>query len=175
MSIELELRNGDESWDEVRPLLDRVWKQGGLDDRAFRHIHWANAELRILLETPPDRLMCHVGLFFRMIVWNGVTMHIGGIGGVSTDPDGRRNGYASIALGAAVQAMRDRQDVQFVLLFCEEHNAAFYEKRGWQRFTGEVFCEQPGGRTRFTAMAPFVFDLKRAPRRGTIDLCGLPW
>jgi aminoglycoside 2'-N-acetyltransferase I len=24
-------------------------------------------------------------------------------------------------------------------------------------------------------MAPFVHDIKRAPRQGVIDLCGLPW
>jgi len=24
-------------------------------------------------------------------------------------------------------------------------------------------------------MTPFVFDIVRAPLKGTIDLCGLPW
>ena len=104
-----------------------------------------------------------------------VALLIGGIGGVSTHPDARRKGYASVALNAAVQTLRDRQDAQFGLLFCEPHNAPFYRARNWQAFTGEVYVEQPEGRVLFTAMAPFVFDLKRAPRRGTIDLCGLPW
>ena len=64
---------------------------------------------------------------------------------------------------------------EFALLFCEPHNFAFYEARGWQPFTGEVYAEQPEGRIRFEAMAPFVFDISRAPRDGVIDLCGLPW
>ena len=41
--------------------------------------------------------------------------------------------------------------------------------------TGEVYAEQPQGRVRFDAMAPFVFDFTRKPRDGVIDLCGLPW
>lgn len=175
MTIEIEIRNGDEAWPAVKPLLDIVWGGGAIDNRAWKHIRWANADLRILLETPEDGLVCHIGLYFRLVTWNGVKMHIGGIGGVSTHPDARRKGYASVALNAAVQTLRDRQDAQFGLLFCAPHNAPFYQARNWQAFTGDVIVEQPEGRAPFTAMAPFVFDLKRAPRRGTIDLCGLPW
>jgi aminoglycoside 2'-N-acetyltransferase I len=173
MTIELEIRNGDESWESVAPLFKAVWTDIKRD-ASWREIKWANADLRVLLEAG-DEIACHVGLYFRNVTWNGVTMHIGGIGGVSTHPEARRKGYASVALNAAVQAMRDRQDVQFVLLFCEPHNAAFYQARGWHPFAGEIFVEQPQGRVRFTEMAPYVFDIKRAPRRGTIDLLGLPW
>lgn len=170
MSLELEIRNGDASWPDAKPLVE-----GAFAESKFTHIRWANADLRVLLETPEDGLVCHVGLFFRMAIYNGLKMHVGGIGGVATHPDARRRGYASIALDASVQAMRDRQDVQFALLVCEPHNENFYEARGWHRFEGELFCEQPEGRVPFTAMAPYVFDFKRAPRHGTIDLCGLPW
>jgi hypothetical protein len=61
------------------------------------------------------------------------------------------------------------------MLFCEPHNEAFYQARGWYAFSGEVYAEQPGGRIRFEAMAPYVFDFTRKPRDGIIDLCGLPW
>ena len=175
MTIEIEIRNGDESWTEVKPLFEKVWWSGAIDDSAFKDVRWANPDLRVLLETTEDGLICHAGLYFRLVTWNGVKMHIGGIGGVSTHPDFRRRGYASVALNAAVQTLRDRQDAQFGLLFCEPHNAAFYEARGWHPFAGEVYVDQPDGRVLFKAMAPFVFDLKRAPRRGTIDLGGLPW
>ena len=52
---------------------------------------------------------------------------------------------------------------------------AFYQARNWHAFEGEVYCEQPDGRIRFEAMAPFVFDIRRAPRQGVMDLKGLPW
>lgn len=173
MSIELEIRNGDESWDSVAPLLDVVWTDIHRD-AAWRHLEWANADLRVLLEAD-GQIACHVGLYFRNVTWNGRKMHIGGIGGVSTHPDFRRRGYASVAVNAAVQTLRDRQDVQFGLLFCEPHNEAFYRERNWHAFAGEVYVEQSTGRVRFDAMAPFAFDIKRAPRQGTIDLNGLPW
>src|ERR1700751_2197093 len=65
---------------------------------------------------------------------------------------------------------------QFAILFCEPHNFEFYRSQGWHRFTGTVYAEQPGGKIRFEAMAPFVLDLKRrAPTLGTPALCGLPW
>ena len=52
---------------------------------------------------------------------------------------------------------------------------AFYQARNWHAFEGEIYCEQPNGRVRFDLMAPFVFDIRRAPRDGVLDLCGLPW
>jgi GNAT superfamily N-acetyltransferase len=92
-----------------------------------------------------------------------------------TRDDCRGRGYASIALNAAVQTLRDHDAVQFALLFCEPHHFGFYQARSWQPFSGEILAEQPEGNIRFDAMAPFVFEIRRAPRQGTIDLCGLPW
>ena len=65
---------------------------------------------------------------------------------------------------AAIRTMRDHEAVRFAMLFCEPHNVAFYQARGWHPFKGEVYAEQPEGRIRFDAMAPFVFDFTRKPR-----------
>jgi hypothetical protein len=80
-----------------------------------------------------------------------------------------------MAIDAAVHTMRANEAVRFALLFCEPHNFAFYEARSWLPFKGEVYCEQPEGRIRFDVMAPYVFNIVRAPTLGIIDLCGLPW
>jgi predicted acetyltransferase len=147
-----------------------------MEKLSWGHVKWAHADLRVLIETDDGALACHTGIFFRTVTWNGQKVHIGGIGGVATHPDHRRRGYASIALEAAAQTMRDHDTAQFALLFCEPHNFEFYQSRGWQAFTGAVYAEQPGGRIRFEVMAPFVLDMKRrAPTLGTLDLCGLPW
>lgn len=175
MSIEIDVLNGNESWPTAEPLLKAVWPPDVIEKLPWGHIQWAHADLRVLIETPSDGLACHVGIYFRTVIWNGRKVHIGGIGGVSTRADCRCQGYASIALNAAVQTMRDHEAVQFALLFCEPHNFAFYQARGWHPFAGEIYAEQPEGRIRFEVMAPFVFDFGRAPRQGTIDLCGLPW
>jgi GNAT superfamily N-acetyltransferase len=94
---------------------------------------------------------------------------------VLTREDSRGKGYATIALNAAMQTLKDEGATDFGLLFCEPHNAAFYVARGWKPFDGEIWCEQPTGRVRVEAMAPYVYHLRRAPPTGIIDLGGLPW
>lgn len=175
MSIEIEILNGDASWPVAKPLFDVVWPKAEVEKLPWSHVRWAHADLRVLVETAEGDLACHVGIYTRMAKWNNRPMNIGGIGGVATHPGHRRHGYASVALNAAIQTLRDREDVQFAVLFCEPHNEAFYEARGWHRFIGEVWCEQPEGRVRFEAMAPFVFDIKGRAGGGILDLCGLPW
>jgi aminoglycoside 2'-N-acetyltransferase I len=179
MSIEIDILNGDASWKTAEPLFDAVWPRRVMEKLPWGHVEWAHADLRVLIEAPEEStnggLACHVGIYFRTVSWNGRKVHVGGIGGVMTREDCRSRGYASLALDAAIQTMRANEAVRFAMLFCEPHNFAFYQARGWHPFTGEVYCEQPGERIRFEAMAPFVFDIGRAPRQGTIDLCGLPW
>jgi aminoglycoside 2'-N-acetyltransferase I len=175
MSIEIDVLNGDASWAKAERLLNAVWPRHVVEKLPWGHIAWAHADLRVLIEEPEGGLACHVGVYFRTVTWNGRKFDIGGIGGVSTRQDCRRHGYASVALNAAVQTMRDHEAVEFALLFCEPHNFAFYQARGWHPFEGEVYVEQPEGRVRFEAMSPFIFHIKRSPRLGVIDLCGLPW
>jgi aminoglycoside 2'-N-acetyltransferase I len=121
MSIEIEVLNGDESWPLAKPLFEAVWPTDVVQKLPWGHVRWANADLRVMIETPSDGLACHVGVYFRNVTWNGRKLHIGGVGGVSTRADCRRRGYASIALDAAIRTMRDREDVRFALLFCEPH------------------------------------------------------
>ena len=175
MSIEIDVLNGDASWKRAEPLFNAVWPRAAVEKLPWGHIKWANADLRVLIDAPDGGLACHVGIYFRTITWNRHKFHVGGIGGVQTREDCRRRGYASLAIDAALQTIRANEAARFALLFCEPYNFGFYEARGWHRFDGEVFCEQPQGRIRFDHMSPFVFDIGRAPRQGTLDLCGLPW
>jgi GNAT superfamily N-acetyltransferase len=175
MSIEIDVLSGSASWKRTEPLHAAVFGRQIVEKLPWGHIQWAHAELRVLIDAPEGGLACHVGIYFRTIDWNGNKIHVGGIGGVMTREDCRGRGYASLALTAAIDTMRANEAARFALLFCEEHNVAFYRARGWDPFDGEIWCEQPGGRIRFDLMAPFVFDIKRAPRQGRIDLCGLPW
>jgi predicted acetyltransferase len=175
MSIEIDVLNGSESWPVAEPLFKAVWSPEVMAKASWRHVKWANPDLRVLIEAPSGGLACHVGIYFRTVTWNGRKFNAGGIGGVLTREDCRRQGYASVALNAAIQTLRDHEAVQFALLVCEPHNFAFYQSRGWHPFSGEIYAEQPSGKVRFEAMAPFIFDFGRAPRQGVIDLCGLPW
>jgi predicted acetyltransferase len=176
MSIEIEVLNGDASWRLAKPLYDAVWPPHVLATLPWADVIFAHAELRVLVLNDQGEARCHVGIYRRQIAWNGRKIPIGGIGGVMTHEDARRKGYASIALDAAIQTLRDEGSAAFALLFCEPHNAPFYMGRGWKPFDGEIHAEQPEGRLRFTAIDPYVHDLKgRPPKDGVIDLCGLPW
>ncbi|UZE48955.1 GNAT family N-acetyltransferase [Rhodopseudomonas sp. P2A-2r] len=174
MSIEIEILTGGAAPPAVAQLFDLVWPDDVLRQLPWGHIVFADADLRVLVESD-EQLVCHVGIFRRDVTWNGRKLRAGGIGGVATHPDFRGRGLASVALNAAVQTLKDERATDFALLFCDPHNEAFYASRGWKRFMGEVWAEQPGGRVRFDAMLPMVFYLKRAPHEGEIDLCGLPW
>ena len=175
MSIEIDVLNGATSWKRVEALHHVIWGPHILATLPWGHIEWAHADLRVLIDAPEGELACHVGIYLRTVSWNRHQIHVGGIGGVMTREDCRGRGYASLALDAAIETMRANEAVRFAMLFCEPHNFAFYQARGWHPFTGEVYCEQTSGRIRFDVMAPFVFDIRRAPRDGVIDLKGLPW
>jgi aminoglycoside 2'-N-acetyltransferase I len=177
MSIEIEVLNGDASWELAHPLYKAIWPPEVVAQLPWAGITFAHADLRVLVQDETGDVVCHVGLYRRMISWNGQKMHAGGIGAVLTREDVRNRGYATVALNAAIQTFQAESTVNFATLFCAPDRAPFYMARGFKPFDGDVYAEQPGqGRVRFDAIAPYVHDLKRtAPTLGTIDLCGLPW
>jgi predicted acetyltransferase len=174
MSIEIDIVTGTVGWPYAKPLIERVWPPDEVAQLPWGHVVWADPDLRVFVETA-DGVVGHVGIHFRTVLWKGRKHPIAGLSSLATDPDHRRRGYASIALDAALRTIRDREAIDFVLLFSEPHNFAFYEARGWHRFEGTIMAEQPSGRARFEAMTPFIQDIKNGPREGAIDLCGLPW
>jgi hypothetical protein len=119
-------------------------------------------------------VVCHVGLYGRDGMHDGVRRMITGIGGVMTAPGARRRGHAGAAMREAAQIMRSR-GADFGLLFCEPHNEPLYESLGWRKFAGDVFCEQPQGRICFNLMAAMILPVRSTAETGVIDLCGLPW
>src|SRR5258708_9505724 len=126
MSIEIDVLNGAASWKTAETLMEAVWRPDVLAKLPWGGVVFAHADLRVLIDAPSGGLACHVGIYFRTVTWNGRKMNIGGIGGVATREDCRSSGYASVALNAAIQTIRDHEAGRFALLFCEPHNFAFY-------------------------------------------------
>ena len=79
MSIEIDILNGDASWSIAEPLHSAVWPRHRVEKQPWGHVMWAHADLRVLIETPEDGLVCHVGIYFRTVTWNGQKVHVGGI------------------------------------------------------------------------------------------------
>lgn len=174
MSIEIDIATGDSSWPAVKPLLSAVWPAEAVKALPWGHLTFAHPDLRVMIDLDGD-VVCHAGIIRRTGTWNGRKVNIGGIGGVATREDCRGRGYATLAINAAIHTLTEERATDFGMLFCEPHTAALYEKLGWQTFNGPVYAEQSGAPAPFTALAPYVFKIKRLLREGTIDLCGLPW
>ncbi|MBR1218745.1 GNAT family N-acetyltransferase [Bradyrhizobium sp. U87765 SZCCT0131] len=175
MSIDIEILNGNAAWPAAEPLLNAVWPSEIKATRPWGEVTFAHADFRVLVEADDAGLVCHVGLYRRHATFNGRAAHVGGIGGVATRADHRRRGLATIALNAAIQTFRHEGSLGFALLFCEAATVPFYQARGWHLFEGEILAEQPAGHGRFDVLVPMVFDLVQKPRKGVIDLRGLPW
>src|SRR5882757_2713918 len=84
MSIEIDVLNGDASWPLAEPLFNEVWPPEIVAKLPRAGIVFAHAELRVLVQTEPEGVVCHVGIYRREITWNGRKIQAGGIGGVLT-------------------------------------------------------------------------------------------
>ena len=170
----IEVEPGDAGWKRAAPLLEEVWSPEVVATLPWRDVVWAYADKRVLVADAQGDVVCHVGLFLRDAMWDDRAVRIGGIGGVATRADSRRQGLATSAMRKAAEELTAVR-VDFGLLFCERRHVAFYQRLGWHAFKGEVFAEQPEGRIRFDVTSPMALDLELAPRSGVLDLCGLPW
>jgi len=176
MSNRIKIMDADQGWRLASSLLNAVWPPDVVAKLPWNDVVWARADSRALNVNDHNEVIAHAGIFLRDAMLDSRPVKIGGIGGVATRLDCRRQGVASEVVRQVVTEIRDTHDVDFGLLFCEPRHAPLYRRLGWRAFEGEVFVEQPQkGRVRFTITDPFVFDLKIAPRQGLLELCGLPW
>jgi GNAT superfamily N-acetyltransferase len=121
------------------------------------------------------RIVSHVGVTERTITVDGQAMRVGGVGGVATPPEWRKQGLATEALKEAATFLCDRQGLDWILLLCSQELVPFYQDLGWQAVQAALWFDQPGGRTWWPEEI-MVRPCHGQPwPRGAIDLCGLPW
>src|SRR5258705_734892 len=123
MSIEIDVLNGSASWPLAEPLFKAIWPPHVVEKLPWAGIVFANAELRALVQDESEGVVCHVGIYRREVTWNERKVPAGGIGGVLNREDKRRRGYASIALNAAGQTLKDEMATRLALLGSESHNS----------------------------------------------------
>lgn len=140
-----------------------------------RALEWAAATWCVVCRDDDRTALCHVGIIRRDGRVNDSPATIGGIGGVMTHPDARRQGLASQCIRRAIEFF-DEQAVDFALLVCERGLVALYEKLGWRLYPGPLFVSQHGRRERFTFNLPMIHPVRSpGPTAGVIDLAGPPW
>src|SRR3954452_14109262 len=162
MSIEIEVLNGSASCALAKPLFDAIWPPEVVAGLPWADITFANADLRVLVQDETGNVLCHVGVYRRVLPSNGQNVNVGGIGGVLTRADSRNRGLATIGLNAAIQTLRHEDSINFAILFCAPDRVPFYMARGFEPFDGDVYAEQPEkGRIRFNALSALVHGVKR--------------
>ena len=171
--MRIEILDGEDGWQRVEALDAEVYPPEVMAIVPWRDVTWAHANKRVVVSDQTG-MRCHVGVFWRKGTFDGAIVRMAGIGGVMTSSAVRRKSYASSAMHRAAQLMAE-EGSDFGLLFCEAHNERFYGHLGWTIFEGEVWMEQQQGRVRFDMMQALCLPLRIAPKRGVIDLCGLPW
>ena len=140
-----------------------------------RAIDWAAPQWSVVA-WDDGQAFCHVGVVLRDARWNECAVRIGGIGGVKTHPDVRGRGLATTTIHCALDVLREHEDVDFALLVCDPRLVPFYERLGWQEFSGELLVTQKQGTVPFTFNLPMTIPMRlRESLSGTIDLMGPPW
>jgi len=171
----IDIQPGAARSEAAQQLLEAVWPPEVVAKLPWRTVVWARPERRVLAYDDAGVLIGHAELFQRDARWEGRPVKIGGVGAVATREDRRRQGVASRVMRRAVEEIARAYQPHFALLFCEPRHAPIYQALGWCAFGGDVYVDQPQGHVRFEVSAPYVFDMKIAPRGGVLDLCGLPW
>jgi purine-nucleoside phosphorylase/catechol 2,3-dioxygenase-like lactoylglutathione lyase family enzyme len=141
-----------------------------------RHLEWSAHQWGVFVRAGDGALVCFVGIVVRSALHDGVPVRVGGIGGVKTHPQFRRQGLASRAIGRAIEFFREQPDVAFGVLVCEPHLLDYYGRLGWQEFSGRLLVTQRGEPSEFTLCRVMTLGVRsEGPITGTIDLCGPPW
>jgi aminoglycoside 2'-N-acetyltransferase I len=174
----IDVEPGAAGWRRARALLEEVWSPEVVATLPWRDVVWADAHKRVLVADVRGDVVCHVGVYVRDARWDNRPVRMGGIGGVATRADRRRQGLAGSAMRKAADELR-AEGVDFALLTCAPDLMPFYRRLGWSPFQGDIFVEQPQQSRvrldRLNVTGPMVLDLELAPRSGVLDLCGLPW
>jgi ribosomal protein S18 acetylase RimI-like enzyme len=161
--------------DALKRLRAAVYPPEVLETLPGRFFTWASVQWSVFI-WDSDELLARVGLVVRDILDNGVTKHIGGIGGVATHPARQGQGLASTAMREAAKHFNEDFNVSYALLFCRPHLVEFYKRLNWKPFQGLIYVEQPQGKIEFSANGAMLLDVKEeAPLHGVLDLNGLPW
>lgn len=167
----------DRDREQLQRLNEAVYPPGSSADSPEARLSWASTELSVVVRAVADGdIVAHAGVLARQCLHNDRSVLIGGVGGVKTHPEFRTAGLGRQAMTRAAEILRDDLAADFGLLVCPESAVGFYERLGWQAFSGDLWIDQPGGRTVFTVNQVKVLPLRsESPLSGTIDLLGFPW
>jgi GNAT superfamily N-acetyltransferase len=166
------------SEDVPQPLRDDIGKRGSEMDWGNTDgvSEWASGEWRVIV-WEGDAWVSTLALLKKPITVGGKPVTVGGIGGVMTLPEWRGHGYASAAMKAAADFIRDEMKAAFGLLICNAHRVHLYQSLGWKVVAEPTSFAQPTGKRQFSdVIHVMTYACTEQPwTDGPVDLCGPPW
>jgi GNAT superfamily N-acetyltransferase len=171
LSIEL----GEETA-ELRKFADHVWppQRSAPQDDSVARLTWDTSySQRILTRNDSGEILSQVALIFRHARWNGMTLRVGGIAGVGTNPAFRGRGLATAGMKRAAEILV-AGSFDIGALFCAPEMAPFYERLGWRSFKDAVFIKQPGNDD-FPWRGCMTLSVKSNVSGGVLNIASLPW
>jgi len=161
---------------ELRDLSSAVNGPASAIDWPGRALEWSSAEWCVQARDAHGRLVSVTGIVLRQGTYGGRPLRIGGIGGVKTHPQARRQGHAARTLTRAVDFLHTQIGVAFALLVCDPQLIPYYARLGWRVFHGRLLIRNAGAVVEFDLARVMTLDIESAaPVQGTIDICGPPW
>ncbi len=171
------------SCDQISPELDKQIDQ--LDHLAYSSVklpenpeygqivwsahHW------MVLGYLNDALVTQLCLLKREILIGAESVRVAGLGGVATDPQWQRHGFALQILREAEKFMRDDIGVAFGLLICDKEIQPYYTRGGWINVAQSLRYSQADQRRVLNTCVMVLPLANQVWPSGEIDLCGSPW
>ena len=160
----------------LRALSLAVYPPDAEGEWAGRHLEWATPTWCVCVQALDGTLASFISIVLRQATHDGAPVHIGGIGGVMTHPALRGRGFAGQGIRRAVEFFHAQEAVDFGLLVCATHMLGYYQRLGWQPFSGVAHVLQHGQPAIFTYNHVMTIGVRSpGPVAGTIDLLGPPW
>ena len=117
---------------ETMGLLDDIFRGGqrGRMESEFATVYRNEEKIcrNLLIIKEEGRIVSHVALIPRRFHIDGITLKVGGIGGVATHPDYRRRGFAGILLKEAIRRM-EKEGYDISILGGDRHRYRWF---GWE-------------------------------------------
>lgn len=103
----IEIKASNVGRPQTAPLFKAVWPSEVVAKLPCRDVVWANPDQRLLAFNRGNEIICHLAVIFRDATWDGRAVKIGGIGGVATREDSRRQGVASTTMRRAIHELQE--------------------------------------------------------------------
>jgi aminoglycoside 2'-N-acetyltransferase I len=171
--LEISIKSIDELNEVEKERTAEIDRLSFTGDNGPGDIEWSTSDW-LVMGSIDGTIVSEVGVVVRKVTVGDQHILAGGVGGVATHPEYRRQGYAGQLLRATEQLMRDLE-LSFGILVCGEEKMPYYASFGWQKIDNRTIFQNQGQDREMDGIM-MVLPLKDQPwPGGLLNLNGKPW